>query len=175
MSKKSTRFRSCGRICKKARSTACSAKCWRMTTPATWIARAFQRMQEDTVHGEFGGIGIMVGIRDERLTIISPIVGTPGFRAGLRGGDLIKRWTVSHGQHVAGRSGVADPRTRGRAGRADDPAWRRNAGSGHRAGHHPSASVETVGTSLRRKTCRIWRDPSVTFIFRISMKRRWRK
>lgn len=50
---------------------------------------AFTRMQEDTVQGEFGGIGIMVGIRDERLTIISPINGTPGFRAGLRGGDLI--------------------------------------------------------------------------------------
>lgn len=52
---------------------------------------AFTRMQEDTVQGEFGGIGIMVGIRDERLTIISPIIGTPGFRAGLRGGDLILR------------------------------------------------------------------------------------
>lgn len=50
---------------------------------------AFARMQEDTVQGEFGGIGIMVGIRDERLTIISPINGTPGFRAGLRGGDWI--------------------------------------------------------------------------------------
>lgn len=51
---------------------------------------AFKRMQDDTVHGEFGGIGIMVGIRDEKLTVIAPIVGTPGFRAGLRGGDLIK-------------------------------------------------------------------------------------
>ncbi len=51
---------------------------------------AFTRMQEDSVHGQFGGIGIMVGIRDEKLTIISPIGGTPGFRAGLRGGDLIR-------------------------------------------------------------------------------------
>lgn len=51
--------------------------------------RAFERTREDTVEGEFGGIGIMVGIRNERLTIIAPIVGTPGFRAGLRGGDLI--------------------------------------------------------------------------------------
>lgn len=52
---------------------------------------AFNRMREDTVQGEFGGIGIMVGIRDEQLTVISPIVGTPGFRAGLRGGDLIRK------------------------------------------------------------------------------------
>lgn len=52
---------------------------------------AFNRMREDTLQGEFGGIGIMVGIRDEKLTIISPISGTPGFRAGLRGGDLIRK------------------------------------------------------------------------------------
>ena len=51
---------------------------------------AFTRMQEDSLHGQFGGIGIMVGIRNERLTIISPISGTPGFRAGLRSGDLIR-------------------------------------------------------------------------------------
>lgn len=51
---------------------------------------AFTRMQEDSLHGQFGGIGIMVGIRNERLTIISPISGTPGSRAGLRSGDLIR-------------------------------------------------------------------------------------
>ncbi|MBO8142324.1 MAG: S41 family peptidase [Firmicutes bacterium] len=51
--------------------------------------QAYVRFQEDQVEGSFGGIGIMVGIRDERLTIISPIPGTPGLRAGLRGGDLI--------------------------------------------------------------------------------------
>ena len=56
---------------------------------------AFNRMREDTLQGEFGGIGIMVGIRDEKLTIISPISGTPGFRAGLRGGDLIRGSTTN--------------------------------------------------------------------------------
>src|SRR5690606_38230777 len=51
--------------------------------------QAYSRFQEDTIRAEFGGIGIMVGIREERLTIIAPIAGTPGMRAGLRGGDLI--------------------------------------------------------------------------------------
>lgn len=51
--------------------------------------QAYNRFQEDTIRAEFGGIGIMVGIREERLTIIAPIAGTPGMRAGLRGGDLI--------------------------------------------------------------------------------------
>ena len=34
--------------------------------------------------GSFGGIGIVVGIRDEKLTIISPIEGTPAFEAGIK-------------------------------------------------------------------------------------------
>jgi len=39
--------------------------------------------------GQFGGIGIHIGIMDERLTVISPIEGTPAERAGIRGGDRI--------------------------------------------------------------------------------------
>lgn len=37
----------------------------------------------------FGGIGIHIGMVDERLTVISPIEGTPAERAGIRGGDRI--------------------------------------------------------------------------------------
>lgn len=50
--------------------------------------RAFEQMQIDT-HGEYGGIGIMVGLVDDQLTIIAPFDGTPGFEAGLRSGDKI--------------------------------------------------------------------------------------
>jgi len=39
--------------------------------------------------GQFGGIGIHIGIMDQRLTVISPIEGTPAERAGIRGGDRI--------------------------------------------------------------------------------------
>ncbi len=39
--------------------------------------------------GEFGGLGIQIGIRDGWLTIIAPIEGTPAYRAGLRAGDRI--------------------------------------------------------------------------------------
>ena len=41
--------------------------------------------------GSFGGIGIVVGIRDEKLTIISPIEGTPAFEAGIKANDVIRR------------------------------------------------------------------------------------
>lgn len=39
--------------------------------------------------GEFGGIGIVITVRDEKLTIVSPIKNTPGDRAGLKAGDII--------------------------------------------------------------------------------------
>jgi len=69
--------------------------------------QAYSRFQEDTVRAEFGGIGIMVGIRNERLTIIAPIAGTPGMRAGLRGGDLIVRIDGQPTEHMSLEEAVA--------------------------------------------------------------------
>ncbi|WP_104711393.1 S41 family peptidase [Helicobacter felis] len=39
--------------------------------------------------GEFGGLGITVGIRDGALTVIAPLDDTPAFRAGIKAGDVI--------------------------------------------------------------------------------------
>lgn len=39
--------------------------------------------------GEFGGLGITVGMRDNALTVIAPIEGTPADRAGIKAGDII--------------------------------------------------------------------------------------
>ena len=39
--------------------------------------------------GEFGGLGITVGIKDGALTVIAPIEGTPADKAGLESGDII--------------------------------------------------------------------------------------
>ena len=50
--------------------------------------QAFRQVQID-VHGEYGGIGIMVGIKDGKLTVIAPFEGTPAYEAGLRPGDRI--------------------------------------------------------------------------------------
>jgi len=49
----------------------------------------YDRFNEDT-SGTFGGIGLEVGIRNGRITIISPIEDTPGARAGFKPGDIIK-------------------------------------------------------------------------------------
>ncbi|MBO8127068.1 MAG: S41 family peptidase [Firmicutes bacterium] len=53
-------------------------------------ADSFNEMQIDT-SGEFGGIGIYMGMRNDRITVISPIDGTPAARAGIKAGDIIVR------------------------------------------------------------------------------------
>ena len=41
------------------------------------------------IESEFGGIGIQIDVDDGQLTILSPIYGTPAYRAGLLAGDRI--------------------------------------------------------------------------------------
>lgn len=39
--------------------------------------------------GEFGGLGIVIGVREGHVTVISPIAGTPAYEKGVQAGDLI--------------------------------------------------------------------------------------
>ena len=50
--------------------------------------RVSQEMKLST-RGEFGGLGIVISIRDGYLTVISPIDGTPASRAGIKAQDRI--------------------------------------------------------------------------------------
>lgn len=43
----------------------------------------------ETQTGQFGGIGIQINVVNNILTVVSPIEGTPAWRAGIRGGDRI--------------------------------------------------------------------------------------
>ncbi|WP_249291503.1 S41 family peptidase [Campylobacter curvus] len=52
--------------------------------------KAFKDMQVQT-NGEFGGLGITVGMKDGALTVISPIEDTPADKAGIKPGDIILR------------------------------------------------------------------------------------
>jgi len=49
---------------------------------------AFKELQVGT-QGEFGGLGIEVGMEDGFVKVISPIEDTPAFRSGVKAGDLI--------------------------------------------------------------------------------------
>ena len=51
-------------------------------------AKSYKEFKVQT-DGEFGGLGITVGIRDKALTVISPIDDTPAYRAGIKAGDII--------------------------------------------------------------------------------------
>jgi carboxyl-terminal processing protease len=64
--------------------------------------------------GEFGGLGIVISLRDAALTIISPIEGTPAFKAGLKSRDKI----VKIGEESTINMGLdeAVQRLRGKAG-----------------------------------------------------------
>ncbi len=50
----------------------------------------YKEMQTQT-GGEFGGLGIVISIQDNQLTVISPIDGTPAAKQGIRSQDKIVR------------------------------------------------------------------------------------
>ena len=47
------------------------------------------QMFEDEVRGDFGGVGMEIGIKDKMLVVIAPLKDTPAERAGLKAGDPI--------------------------------------------------------------------------------------
>ncbi|MFH1201374.1 MAG: S41 family peptidase [Candidatus Omnitrophota bacterium] len=49
---------------------------------------AYNELKVDT-QGQFGGIGIEITIKDDLLTVITPIEGTPAWNAGIKSGDRI--------------------------------------------------------------------------------------
>ncbi|MGN6367125.1 MAG: S41 family peptidase [Phycisphaerae bacterium] len=44
---------------------------------------------DKTMRGTFGGVGIMIGLENGKLQVISPLEDTPAFRAGIQAGDVI--------------------------------------------------------------------------------------
>ena len=48
----------------------------------------YQELQSDT-EGRFGGLGIMIGLKDNVVTVVAPMEDTPGSRAGILSGDRI--------------------------------------------------------------------------------------
>ncbi len=43
----------------------------------------------DDGQGNYVGIGVMVGIKEDKIVVITPFEGTPAFEAGIRAGDFI--------------------------------------------------------------------------------------
>lgn len=68
-------------------------------------ASEYDEMQEE-YEGHYGGIGIVITMRDNKLTIVSPIKDTPGEKAGLRAGDIITAIDGQETEEISQRKAV---------------------------------------------------------------------
>ena len=73
----------------------------------------YDELRKDT-EGEFGGVGIVVGLRDGYLTVISPMAGTPAMEAGVLSGDRIIKIEGRNSERVTLQEAVQ--RLRGKPG-----------------------------------------------------------
>jgi carboxyl-terminal processing protease len=48
----------------------------------------YRELQNDT-QGQFGGLGIIISMKDNYVTVVAPVEDTPGFKAGILSGDRI--------------------------------------------------------------------------------------
>lgn len=57
--------------------------------------KSYESLMENT-HGKYEGVGMQIDLRDNRVTIVAPMEGTPAWRMGFRAGDqILKIDTVS--------------------------------------------------------------------------------
>jgi len=56
---------------------------------SVYLTPDYFRDMKIELQGQFGGIGIEVGVREGRLSVIAPLEDTPAWRAGFKPGDLI--------------------------------------------------------------------------------------
>lgn len=52
--------------------------------------KTFSQLQEQ-IKGSFGGLGILVGVKEQYLTVVRAYQGTPAAKAGIMAGDIITR------------------------------------------------------------------------------------
>lgn len=50
--------------------------------------KIFKQLTEQ-ISGVFGGVGIVVGMKQDHLTVLAPVKGTPAYKAGIKSGDVI--------------------------------------------------------------------------------------
>ena len=58
---------------------------------STLLPKDFYKEFQVNTRGNFGGVGVVVGIRNNQMTVITPIEGTPADKAGIRAMDRIVR------------------------------------------------------------------------------------
>jgi carboxyl-terminal processing protease len=64
------------------------------------------KLFQQDLAGSFGGIGVEIGVKKDSLTVISPIKGTPGEKAGLKSGDVIVKIDGKDASNITGDEAV---------------------------------------------------------------------
>ena len=67
----------------------------------TYLTAKDNKELSDQLTGKLSGVGIEIGTKNDRLTVIAPIDGTPASKAGIRAGDVI---VAIDGQDTSGLS-----------------------------------------------------------------------
>ena len=57
----------------------------------TFLGEAENARIDIITEGQYGGVGVEVGRRNGRITVVSPVVGANGYEQGVRTGDVITR------------------------------------------------------------------------------------
>ena len=70
---------------------------------------AFKELQVET-KGEFGGLGIQIGVKDGLITVIAPIEDTPAYRIGIKAGDKILKISGESTKNMAQTDAVSKMR-----------------------------------------------------------------
>ena len=60
----------------------------------------FNELQNDT-EGHFGGLGIVIAMKDNFVTVVAPMEDSPGFKAGILAGDRIIKIDGKSAEHMA--------------------------------------------------------------------------
>ncbi len=64
------------------------------------------KLFQQDLAGSFSGIGVEIGVKKDLLTIIAPIKGTPGEKAGLKAGDIIAKINGQDTSNMTGDEAV---------------------------------------------------------------------
>lgn len=56
-----------------------------------YLPREVYQVIKEMETGEYGGIGVTVSMKDDKVVVVSPIEDTPGEKAGIKPGDIIVR------------------------------------------------------------------------------------
>lgn len=59
----------------------------------TFLPPAENKIVNDNLSGSFGGVGIEIGYKEDRLAVIAPLPGSPAEKVGVKPGDFIVRIT----------------------------------------------------------------------------------